>query len=81
MTSDRTNCIGICYCVYLCIINCVYLVDDTDINANNTNEDKRPTYFQDSHHISMHEPSTTELVPLAIYSSETDLQYTSEHYL
>ncbi|XP_050534179.1 forkhead box protein D2-like [Daktulosphaira vitifoliae] len=47
--------------------------DDTDINANNTNEDKR-NYFQDSHHISMHEPSTTELVPLSIYPSENELQ-------
>lgn len=49
--------------------------DTTDINANNTSEDKRPNYFQDSHHISMHEPSTTELVPLTIYPTETDLQY------
>ncbi|CAI6366280.1 unnamed protein product [Macrosiphum euphorbiae] len=48
--------------------------DDTDINANNTSEDKQPNYFQDSHHISMHEPSTTELVPLTIYPTETDLQ-------
>lgn len=54
---------------------CVYPGDDTDINANNTSEDKRPNYFQDSHHISMHEPSTTELVPLTIYPTETDLQY------
>jgi len=54
---------------------CVYSGDDTDINANNTSEDKRPNYFQDSHHISMHEPSTTELVPLTIYPTETDLQY------
>jgi len=54
----------------------VYSGDDTtDINANNTIEDKRPNYFQDSHHISMHEPSTTELVPLTIYPTETDLQY------
>lgn len=54
---------------------CVYPGDDTDINANNTSEDKQPNYFQDSHHISMHEPSTTELVPLTIYPTETDLQY------
>jgi len=55
----------------------VYSGDDTDINANNTSEDKRPNYFQESHHISMHEPSTTELVPLIIYPTETDLQYIS----
>ncbi|XP_025411398.1 forkhead box protein D2-like isoform X3 [Sipha flava] len=48
--------------------------DDTDINANNTSEDKRPNYFQESHHISMHEPSTTELVPLSIYPTNTELQ-------
>lgn len=66
--------------IYVYIYLYVYLVDDTDINANNTGEDKRPNYFQDSHHISMHEPTTTELVPLTIYSTETDLQYKSEHY-
>lgn len=49
--------------------------DDTDINANNTSEDKRPNYFPESHHISMHEPSTTELVPLSIYPTDTELQY------
>lgn len=54
---------------------CVCPGDDTDINANNTNEDKQPNYFQDSHHISMHETSTTDLVPLTIYPTETDLQY------
>ncbi|VVC43238.1 Hypothetical protein CINCED_3A024715 [Cinara cedri] len=50
--------------------------DDIDINANNTNEDnKRPNYFQDPHHnISVHETSTTELMPLTIYPAENDLQ-------
>jgi len=56
-------------------VNCVYTGDDTDINANNTSEDKQANYFQDSNHISMHEPSTTELVPLTIFPSETNLQY------
>lgn len=55
---------------------CLYKGNDTDINANNTSEDKRPNYFQDSsHHISMHESTTTELVPLSIYPTDTDLQY------
>lgn len=53
--------------------------DDIDINANNTSEDKRPNYFQESHHISMHEPSTTELVPLSIYPTDTELQYKTRY--
>lgn len=55
----------------------MYLGTGTDINANNTSENKRSNYFQDSsHHISMHESSTTELVPLSIYPTDTaNLQY------